>query len=154
MAEQLKQALSKNAGRVIDLFREWDADGDGQVSKKEFRKAMPVLGLEVPTKEIDALFNEWDKDGGGSISYEELKKLLKGPAAPAAPAQKPGNWKKAQAAAPKKERRVPAEEEEEVLDRASLKKKSADAAGAHNDPKLASVASAAQRLKAASSNDT
>ena len=34
--------------RVIDLFREWDEDGDGTVSKKEFRKAMPLLGLEVP----------------------------------------------------------------------------------------------------------
>ena len=32
--------------RVIDLFREWDEDGDGTVSKKEFRKAVPMLGLD------------------------------------------------------------------------------------------------------------
>ena len=44
---QLRNMLSKNAVRVIDLFREWDEDGDGTVSKKEFRKAMPLLGLEV-----------------------------------------------------------------------------------------------------------
>ena len=34
---------------MIDLFREWDEDGDGTVSKKEFRKAVIHLGLEVPT---------------------------------------------------------------------------------------------------------
>ena len=34
--------------RVIDLFREWDEDGDGTVSKKEFRKAIVHLGLEAP----------------------------------------------------------------------------------------------------------
>ena len=47
VAQQLKLALSKNAGRVIDLFREWDTDGDGTVSRKEFRKALPALGLGV-----------------------------------------------------------------------------------------------------------
>ena len=77
---------------------------------------MPVLGLEVSTKDIDALFNEWDKDGGGSISYEELKKLLKGgPAVSSQPAKKK---------APAKGRKPPGEEEEQVLDRASLKKQS------------------------------
>jgi len=76
VAEQLKDVLTKNAGRVIDLFREWDADGDGVVSRKEFHKAMPALGLEVPKKEIDALFDTWDPDNSGSIEYSELKKLL------------------------------------------------------------------------------
>ena len=48
MGEQLKQALLKNAGRVMDLFREWDEDGDGQITRKEFRAAMLRMGLEVP----------------------------------------------------------------------------------------------------------
>ena len=43
-----RQALAKNAGRVIDLFREWDENGDGMVTRKEFHKAMPLLGLEAP----------------------------------------------------------------------------------------------------------
>ena len=48
VADQLRDALVNNAVRVIDLFREWDEDGDGTVSKKEFRKAIIHLGLEVP----------------------------------------------------------------------------------------------------------
>ena len=43
--EQLRQILIDNAVRVIDLFRDWDDDGDGRVSKKEFRKAMKMLGM-------------------------------------------------------------------------------------------------------------
>ena len=88
MGQQLKEALRKNAGRVIDLtltlalavtlalaltltltlaltltptpilalsltrrvidlFREWDTDGDGQITRKEFHTAMPRLGFDV-----------------------------------------------------------------------------------------------------------
>ena len=77
VAEQLRDALSKNAVRVIDLFREWDEDADGIVSRKEFRKAMPLLGLEVPRAEIDALFDSWDNDGSGKITLAELNKKLR-----------------------------------------------------------------------------
>ena len=77
--------------RVIDLFREWDEDASGSVSKKEFRKAMPMLGLDVPAEDVDALFDSWDPDGSGSITFKELQKLLRTPAGDAAQA----NWKKA-----------------------------------------------------------
>ena len=33
--EQLRDILVENAVRVIDLFRDWDDDGNGRVSKKE-----------------------------------------------------------------------------------------------------------------------
>ena len=75
--EQLRQILTDNAVRVIDLFRDWDDDEDGKVSKKEFRKAMAALGLKVGRKDADALFDTFDPDGGGSIDYKELQKALK-----------------------------------------------------------------------------
>ena len=62
--------------KVLDLIRSWDKDGDGEVSRSEFHKAIPALGLEVPKADVDDLFNEWDKDGGGSLAYAELKKIL------------------------------------------------------------------------------
>ena len=79
--EQLRDALSQNAVRVIDLFREWDEDGSGTVSKKEFRKAMPMLGLDVPAEDVDALFDSWDPDGSGMLELNELTRVLKGHAA-------------------------------------------------------------------------
>ena len=77
MGEQLREALVANAVRVIDLFKDWDEDGDGTVSKKEFRKAMPMLGLDVPRDEIDKLFDSWDPDASGFLEYKELNNLLK-----------------------------------------------------------------------------
>ena len=37
ISEQLRDVLVENAVRVIDLFRDWDENGDGQISKAEFR---------------------------------------------------------------------------------------------------------------------
>ena len=47
VAEQIIAALMANAGKVIDLFRSWDYDGDGKVSRAEFHKAMRQLGLDL-----------------------------------------------------------------------------------------------------------
>ena len=81
MQEQLRRVLTTNAVRVIDLFREWDEDASGTVSKKEFRKAMPMLGLDVPAEDVDALFDSWDPDGSGMLELKELTRVLKGQAA-------------------------------------------------------------------------
>ena len=78
MSEQLAEALRSQATRVMDLFRQWDRDGDGEVSRAEFHKAIPALGLSVSKADIDILFNEWDRDGGGALNYKELKKILSG----------------------------------------------------------------------------
>ena len=83
LSEQLAEALRSNAARVLDLFRSWDANGDGEVSRAEFHKAVPALGLEVPKADVEELFNSWDKDGGGSLAYKELKKILSQTARPA-----------------------------------------------------------------------
>ena len=77
VAEQLRETLAQHAVRVIDLFREWDKDGDGTVSKREFRKAMPLLGLDVPRAEVDALFDSWDPDRSGSVELAELSRMLR-----------------------------------------------------------------------------
>ena len=74
--DQLRELLATNMVRIIDLFREWDENGDGLVSKKEFRKAIAALGYEAPRVEVDALFEPFDVDGSGMIEYGELKSLL------------------------------------------------------------------------------
>ena len=54
-----------------------DLDKDGTVSKKEFRRAMPALGFDIPVKEIDALFDANDPDRSGKMEFKELKQMLK-----------------------------------------------------------------------------
>ena len=72
---QIAAALHRNAGKVLD----------DEVSKKEFRKAMPAIGLDVSVREVDALFDSWDQDGGGVLHYKELSKVLRSPAPTAPP---------------------------------------------------------------------
>jgi hypothetical protein len=77
VADQLRDVLSKQAVRVIELFREMDLDGDGLIDRKEFRRGMTALGLDVPRAMVDALFDSWDPDGSGSIDQRELNKMLR-----------------------------------------------------------------------------
>jgi len=74
---QIANALRVNAARVLDLFRSWDSDSNGMVTRAEFHKAMPLLGLEVPKAAIDELFSSWDKDGEGTLTFKELTKILR-----------------------------------------------------------------------------
>ena len=79
---QLRKVLSQNAVRIIDLFRDWDEDGNGLIDKQEFVKAMTILTSprtksNVAVADYEALFNSFDKDGSGEIDYNEMNKLLR-----------------------------------------------------------------------------
>jgi len=73
----LARSIKKNAVRAVDLFKEWDEDRNGVLSKKEFRKALKASGIQAESADIDALFDKWDKDGSGTIDFNELNKALK-----------------------------------------------------------------------------
>ena len=73
---QLAEALNAAGAKLIDLFREWDDDGNGALDKKELRQAVAALGYDAPKKDVDALFDSIDKDSSGWIEYEEVKKAL------------------------------------------------------------------------------
>ena len=77
VAQQLKEALLKNAVRIVDLFKDWDDDQSGTVTRDEFHKAMAELEFNVPKEAIDELFSQWDPDNSGSLELKELEKILK-----------------------------------------------------------------------------
>ena len=79
VAEQLKEILDQNSVKLIDLFREWDTDGNGAIDAKEFRKAVSALGYDVPKKEMNKVFADLDASGDGFIEYGEFKKVLRDP---------------------------------------------------------------------------
>ena len=107
----LQAALKRNMRKVIDLFREWDENGDGQISKKEvrccqiwersasythvcptqplsnveqFRQAMKALriGAAADAGAVEGLFVLLDRDGTGTIDFRELHQLVKPPPSP------------------------------------------------------------------------
>jgi len=74
---QLANLLQQHSTKLIDLFREWDDDGNGALDKKEMRRAIAALGYDAPRKEIDCFFESIDDDDNGWIEFEELKTALK-----------------------------------------------------------------------------
>ena len=74
--EQLRNVLMTNSVHLIDLFREWDDDGNGAIDKKEFRHGVAALGYEAPKADIDKLFDSIDEDSHGYIEFHELKQAL------------------------------------------------------------------------------
>ena len=52
--EQLRQIVKTNSVKLVDLFADWDEDGNGGLDKKEFRKGIAALGYDAPNKDIDA----------------------------------------------------------------------------------------------------
>ena len=76
IAEQLTSILSEHSVKLIDLFREWDEDGNGAIDKAEFRKAVAALGYDAPKRDINDAFKALDHSGDGYIEYDELKAAL------------------------------------------------------------------------------
>ena len=77
VVEQLRIALADANLRVMDLFREWDKDGDGKISKKDFKQAFLEIAPDFPPDLVDATFDECDPDKSGEIEFNELDKLLR-----------------------------------------------------------------------------
>lgn len=74
----LREKLASMAARVVELFQVWDKDNDGQISRSEFIRAMPHLGLQdCLAVEINGLFTAFDPDGSGQISFRELNRMLR-----------------------------------------------------------------------------
>ena len=77
VVQLLRDALAKANTRVMNLFRDWDEDGNGLIDKDEFRKAMAPLGIQVSREACNDLFDTFDPDGSGTIEFCELNKLLR-----------------------------------------------------------------------------
>ena len=57
---------------IREAFNMFDEDGSGDIDKKEFRKLVQTLGLQLNEKKINELIGEIDKDGSGTIDYDEF----------------------------------------------------------------------------------
>lgn len=58
-----------------EMFRQADVDGSGELSRKEFSKALRESGLGLTRKEINVLLAEVDANEDGMVSYAEFLPL-------------------------------------------------------------------------------
>jgi len=77
--EDMRKMLASKARKLEDLFKEWDEDGDGQISRKEWKKALDAVGINHNDYMINRLFDMFDEDGSGELDFAEIKAALKKP---------------------------------------------------------------------------
>ncbi|XP_056443289.1 calcium-binding protein 5-like [Gadus chalcogrammus] len=60
-----------------DAFREFDSDGDGQISLAELREAMKkLMGEQLNHHEIDEILRDVDLNGDGQVDFEEFVRMM------------------------------------------------------------------------------
>lgn len=67
------------AGKVRKVFRTYDEDKSGKISRFELRHVMKNLGIPLNTKESDALFDFFDVNNDGGIFYDEFAEVIFAP---------------------------------------------------------------------------
>ncbi|KAL8564559.1 hypothetical protein ACOMHN_003317 [Nucella lapillus] len=69
---KLRKYIRESGYRIIDLFRDFDKDGNNTISREEFVQGVNQAGIHLTEHQIDELIGKLDKDKNGTIEYTEL----------------------------------------------------------------------------------
>ncbi|XP_075311445.1 calcium-binding protein 1b isoform X3 [Odontesthes bonariensis] len=60
-----------------DAFKEFDTNGDGQISTAELREAMKkLLGQQVGHRDLEEILRDIDLNGDGHVDFEEFVRMM------------------------------------------------------------------------------
>lgn len=60
-----------------DAFKEFDTNGDGEISTSELREAMKkLLGQQVGHRDIEDIIRDVDLNGDGQVDFEEFVRMM------------------------------------------------------------------------------
>ncbi len=68
--------LQRDGYNIQNALKKFDKNGDGKISKTEFRTELAKLGVAINATEIRALFHRYDTSKSGSFEYKEFLKLF------------------------------------------------------------------------------
>lgn len=60
------------------LFRQFDIDGNNEITAENIKDAMSKLGREISHQELDEIMKKHDHSGDKVLSIEEFKKMMLG----------------------------------------------------------------------------
>jgi Ca2+-binding EF-hand superfamily protein len=77
-AELVRMIKERSRGleELKTIFREWDVNGDGEISRKELRLALKAMSITVTDQTFAKLLRAIDPDCSGSIDYDEFVHLI------------------------------------------------------------------------------
>ncbi|XP_018015221.1 neo-calmodulin-like [Hyalella azteca] len=72
-----RRKISRTQEREFrELFRLFDKDGDGTITKQELGRVMRSLGQFATTEELNSMLDEIDIDGDGTFSFNEFVEIV------------------------------------------------------------------------------
>lgn len=72
-----KEKVMQHHTKMLQLFKEWDSDGNGLIDPDELREKLgEMTGTKISPEEADVIIKGVDKNGDGMIDYEEFCKLM------------------------------------------------------------------------------
>lgn len=78
IAATLQTKKTLNDARLKVLFKEFDVDNTGYITKENMIEAFEKFDREISTKEMDEIFEKHDTERDGKISYVEFKIMMLG----------------------------------------------------------------------------
>ena len=60
------------------MFKICDDNGNGNLDRAEFTKAIRQFKLEISDDQISLIFNVFDADKSGTLSFDEFLRVIKG----------------------------------------------------------------------------
>ena len=70
---------------ISSVFKGWDNDTSGAVSRVEFQQGLAKMGLHPDETQMQAVFRRIDKDHSGYVDFKELRRALEPWLRPAKP---------------------------------------------------------------------
>ena len=75
-ATEFDAFCEKRRANIKQVFRDVDADGDGQIDSKELRRGVERAGLKISDEQLRTAFKRMDLDRDGRLSFEEFESTL------------------------------------------------------------------------------
>jgi len=72
-----KVVIEQSVHELEEVFKKFDANGDGKISGSDLADILRSLGSEVGEAEVKAMMEEADADGDGYVSLQEFVDLNK-----------------------------------------------------------------------------
>jgi Ca2+-binding EF-hand superfamily protein len=73
---KMEGAAQGGGGQARKMFKKFDRDGSGTITKAEFKDYMKLMGIELEDDEFDSFFDTLDEDASKEIKYNEFIKNI------------------------------------------------------------------------------